>query len=198
MSFRRAPVRNLTASATTGSGYAPGPVRVHNNGHTVQADATPGGVLNVEGAEFPLVQLHFHAPSEHTIDGASVPVEMHFVHTTSNNEIAVIGVMISQGDTDNAAWAPFVEALSVEEGDADVETTFDWRAMLPANSSTIRYAGSLTTPPCTEGVKWFIIGEPVELSAAHIARFVAAHSGNNRPVQPLNGREIAIDSADGT
>jgi carbonic anhydrase len=178
--------------------YTPGIVTIHNNGHTVQADATPGGVLRVDSREFPLVQLHFHAPSEHTINGESVPVEMHFVHKTATDEIAVVGVMVSQSDSDNAAWTPFVDALGVEEGDADVEATFDWRAMLPASGSTIRYAGSLTTPPCTEGVQWFIMADPVELSAAQISAFEAAHLGNNRPVQPLNGRDIELDPADGS
>jgi carbonic anhydrase len=186
---------NLADPAFT---YTPGPVTIHNNGHTVQADATPGGAMAIDGGEFPLVQLHYHAPSEHTINGESVPVEMHFVHKTATDEIAVVGVMVSQGDTDNTAWAPFVDALGVEEGDAEVEATFDWRAMLPASSSTIRYAGSLTTPPCTEGVQWFIMADPVELSAAQISAFEAAHLGNNRPVQPLNGRDIEFDPADGS
>jgi carbonic anhydrase len=177
--------------------YVAGPVKVHNNGHTVQADAAPGGVLRVDGAEFPLAQLHFHAPSEHTIGGESVPVEVHFVHKTSDDEIAVVGVMMTEGETANPAWAPFVDALGVEETDADIETEFDWKAMLPASTSTLRYAGSLTTPPCTEGVRWFIMAEPVELSAAQIGAFEAAYDANNRPLQPLNDRPVVLDAADG-
>jgi carbonic anhydrase len=172
--------------------YFASPVKVHDNGQTVQADASPGGVLRVDGEEFPLVQLHFHAPSEHTFAGESFPVEMHFVHKTAESQIAVVGVMISEGPTDNAAWSPFVDALGL----GDVETAFDWMAMLPTSTSTVRYSGSLTTPPCTEGVRWFLMTDPIQLSAAQIGKFETAYSGNNRPVQPLNDRPVVLDSAD--
>ena len=176
--------------------WSAGDVKVVNNGHTIVVNAAKGSTTSVGDATFPLVQMHFHAPSEHTIDGKSFPVEVHFVHITAEKKIAVIGVMITEGAKDNAAWAPYVAALSATKGN-DITTKIDWTALLPADHTTFRYTGSLTTPPCTEGVSWMLMSNPVELSAAQIAAFVKAYDHNNRPVQPLNGRTIQLDNTPG-
>ena len=172
--------------------YTTGEVNVVNNGHSVQANAAPGSSVTVDGVEYPLAQVHFHAPSEHRINGLLAPVEAHFVNKTADGQITVVGVMIIQGDQPNAAWAPYVNSLGIAEG-ADQTTQFDWGAMLPASTLSVRYAGSLTTPPCSEGVHWLILTEPVQLSADQIEAFAAAHTGNDRPLQPLNGRPVQVD-----
>ena len=138
--------------------------------------------------------MHFHAPSEHTIEGVQYAAEMHFVHKASDGALTVVGVMIAEGAADNAAWAPYVDALTTVKG-TDGSASIDWAAMLPAEQLTYRYEGSLTTPPCTEGVHWFLMTQPVELSAAQIAKITAAYTGNFRPIQALNGREVQVDTS---
>ncbi len=176
--------------------YEAGTAEVENTGHTIQANAAPGSALRLGGDEYPLAQMHFHAPSEHTVDGVHSPVEAHFVHKTEDDRIAVVGVLLTTGESPNEAWQPFIDALTVEEGGENAEAGVDWRAMLPADASTIRYRGSLTTPPCTEDVRWLLLQQPVALSAEQIDAFETAYSGNNRPVQPLNDRPVQADAAD--
>ncbi|MEY2754546.1 MAG: hypothetical protein RJB65_904 [Actinomycetota bacterium] len=175
--------------------YTAGEATVVNNGHTIQANAAEGNTVTVDGAEFPLKQIHFHAPSEHTIDGQSFAAEVHFVHKTDDGVITVVGVMITEG-AENAAWQPYIDGMGVAE-EAEQAATIDWAAMLPASHLTFRYSGSLTTPPCTEGVNWLLMESPVELSASQIAAMTAAYEGNSRPVQDLNGREVQLDSSEG-
>jgi carbonic anhydrase len=175
--------------------YTAGAAKVTNNGHTIVASAAEGNSLSVDGKDFPLVQIHFHAGSEHTINGEQFPAEVHFVHKKAEGELAVLGVMITEG-AENAAWAPFTGAMGTAK-DAEAEIQLDWAAMLPTSKMTYRYTGSLTTPPCTEGVHWMLLETPVELSADQIAAMKAAYDGNFRPVQPLNGREVQMDSSEG-
>lgn len=180
--------------------YRSGEVSVTDNGHTVQATAASSSAdsssISLDGTEFTLLQMHFHAPSEHTINGVFAPAEVHFVHRSETGELAVIGVMLTEGTTDHAAWSAYTETLSVGE-EQTITTTLEWPAMLPGDALTIRYAGSLTTPPCTEGVRWLVMDTPVEVSAAQLAAFVEAHEGNHRPVQELNDREVLADTSRG-
>jgi carbonic anhydrase len=173
--------------------YTAGDAVVVNNGHTVQLQAAEGNSITVDDKAAPLAQIHFHTPSEHTIDGQTFEAEVHFVHITEASEITVLGVMITSGQRDNAAWQPYIDSLGTAEG-SDAATQIDWAAMLPPNLATYRYGGSLTTPPCTEGVDWLLLETPVELSATQIEAFVAAYDGNARPVQPLNERTLEMDS----
>ena len=169
---------------------------VINNGHTIQANAAEGNTVTVDGVIYPLKQIHFHAPSEHTINGEAAAAEVHFVHKTDDGVITVVGVMITDGAEPNAAWQPYVDAMGTAEGsEAPVEV--DWASLLPSAHTTYRYSGSLTTPPCTEGVNWFLMTEPVTLSADQIAALTGAYEGNNRPIQPLNDREIEMDTSAG-
>ncbi len=174
--------------------YTAGDSVITNNGHTIQAVAADGNTVTVNGVASTLLQMHFHAPSEHTIEGVQYAAEMHFVHKAADGALTVVGVMIAEGASDNAAWAPYVDALTTEKG-TDGSASIDWAAMLPAEQLTYRYEGSLTTPPCTEGVHWFLMTQPVELSAAQIAKITAAYDGNFRPVQALNGREVQVDTS---
>jgi carbonic anhydrase len=165
-----------------------------NNGHTIQVSYTPGETLTVGDATYDLVQYHFHSPSEHTIAGKSYPMEMHLVHQSASGALAVIGVLFEEGAHNGAfdpVWSNLPRAKGTQIHLEHVKVDVD--ALLPPTRTSYRYDGSLTTPPCSEGVKWFVMTTPVQLSAAQIAAFTALVKDNNRPVQPLNGRVVATD-----
>jgi carbonic anhydrase len=174
--------------------YAVGRAEIVNNGHTVQANASAGNVLSIDGVEYPFVQIHFHAQSEHTINGKHFDAEVHFVHKREDGKIAVVGVMLEKGASTNKAWTPYIDGLTVLEG-SSTEVNIDWNAMLPMKRDTFRYKGSLTTPPCTEGVSWILMQNPVQLSAAQIEAFQKAYGHNYRPVQAIGSRVIQADKA---
>ncbi len=167
---------------------------VVNNGHTVQVNYPEGSALSVGDQTFELLQYHFHSPSEHTIYGQHFPMEMHLVHRAADGKLAVVGVLITEGAANPAfepVWANLPREKGVEVHLEHVEVDVD--SLLPKDRTTYCYDGSLTTPPCSEGVKWFVLTNPVALSAAQIAAFRAIVHGNNRPTQPLNGREVVTD-----
>lgn len=166
-----------------------------NNGHTIQVNYSDGDTLTIGDQKYALVQYHFHGPSEHTVNGKHFPMEMHLVHQSSDKKLAVLGVFIAEGAKTNAAFEPIWANLPKTKG---AETHYgnikvDVNQMLPASRTTYRYDGSLTTPPCSEGVKWIVFTDPIELSAAQIGKFKELIKSNNRPTQPLNGRAIASD-----
>ncbi|HXV77868.1 MAG TPA: carbonic anhydrase family protein [Candidatus Polarisedimenticolaceae bacterium] len=166
-----------------------------NTGHTIQVNYPAADTLTVGDEAYALVQYHFHSPSEHAVAGRHFPMEMHLVHRTSDGKLAVVGVFIAEGAA-NPAFDPVWANLPAEKGDEQQleHVTVDVDRLLPADRTTYRYDGSLTTPPCSEGVKWFVMTTPIEMSAEQIGRFRAIVDGNNRPVQPLNGRAIATDA----
>ena len=165
-----------------------------NNGHTIEVRYTQGDTLMVGDTSYELAQYHFHAPSEHTVNGRHSPMEMHLVHKSSSGGLAVVGVLIEKGAA-NAAfdpiWSKLPKATGVESHFEHVKVNVD--DLLPKARTAYRYDGSLTTPPCAEGVKWLVMTTPVHLSAGQIAAFTTIIHGNNRPVQPLNGRVVATD-----
>lgn len=172
--------------------YRRGPLSLKNTVHTVQADETPGSVLTVDGQRFPLVQFHLHEPSEHTVDGRRFDGELHLVHRDDAGRIAVVSVLLTEGAPD-AALAPFLDALPLGAAATAQVADFDPTALLPATRRTFRYEGSLTTPPCTEGVRWLVMTTPVEVSRAQLDAFRAVISENDRPLQPLHGRQLLLD-----
>ena len=190
---------NIVAPASTTSpaptiNYSAGSVKQFNNGHSVEATAAAGNSITVDGTKSTLLQMHYHAKSEHTIDGKYSPVEVHFVHKSDAGALTVIGVMLEEGSSSNAAWEPFVKAIGTPQGTTKT-TTFNWPAMLPTSLQSVRYSGSLTTPPCTEKVNWLVMSKPVTLSKGQITAITEVYSDNYRPVQPLNGREVVITPA---
>jgi len=150
--------------------------------------ATPAGenTLTVGEDSYRLLQFHEHTPGEHDVAGESFPMEVHFVHQNDAGDLAVVGVMIQEG-SENAAWAGLVEAV---DGGAGSFSTGDLASLLPSDRSYFTYPGSLTTPPCSEGVRWILLEEPVSMSAEQVAIFREAHGQTDRPTQPLNGREV--------
>ena len=170
---------------------------VLNSGHTIQIN--PGGesMLDLDGEHFRLVQFHFHAPSEHTLDGRRFQMEMHAVHQSQSGELAVVGVFIQSGvahPTIGQLWAHIPENEGMIDHHENVEIKPG--ALLPAKISLFRYSGSLTTPPCNENVRWIVIAEPIELSEEQIETFKKFYPKNNRPLQPLNGRKMNLTRVD--
>ncbi len=184
-------------------GYKPSSLSMTNNGHTVQMTYEAGSSLGRVGGKdtWTLAQFHFHAPSEHTVDGKSYPLEMHLVHLdAAGKPAAVVGVFIRAG-RENAALARAFQSLPAKEGDkiARMGEIIDAGALLPADKTFFTYAGSLTTPPCTEGITWYVLKAPIEMSQAQIAAYMKLeHLGHtNRPIQSLGGRVVLVDSTPG-
>ncbi len=165
-----------------------------NNGHTIQINYAGGDTLTMGGQAYGLVQYHFHNPSEHTVKGRHFPMEMHMVHKSASGRLAVVGVLIEQG-AHNHAFDPIWNNLPTQKG---LETHYlhvnvDVDALLPSSRTSYRYEGSLTTPPCTEGVQWIVMTMPIQLSADQIRAFTAIIHDNFRPTQPLNGRPVVTE-----
>ena len=176
--------------------YIKGEAGIFNNGHTVEAEplGSEKSTVTINGTPYTFAQFHFHAPSEHEVNGLHYPVEVHFVHKTDAGKLAVVGVFIKSGK-ESAAWKAFTDKITIASGDPeDTKIEMDWAKLLPTLTETVRYEGSLTTPGCTEGVKWNVFTSPITMSQAQINQFLEAYSGNNRPVQPLNNRIVTLDS----
>ena len=162
-----------------------------DNGHTVQVTPSADVGIIVEGVRFGLAQFHFHSPSEHAIDGVRYPLEAHFVMSNAEGNLAVLGVLYEEGEHD-AAFDLIVSNLPSEVGAArhleNLELDVDDLKPLP--NVFYAYSGSLTTPPCSEGVRWFVIAEPEELSAEQLEAITSHLHNNARPLQPLNERQL--------
>jgi carbonic anhydrase len=166
-------------------------VTIANNGHAIQVDHDQGSSARIDGTDYALRQFHFHSPIEHAFAGENKAMEMHLVHADLDGDLAVIGVLLVEGAM-NPAFDPIFENMPVEEGEpVTVEGVFvDMDDLLPEDRSYYGYEGSLTTPPCTEGVLWHMLARPVAVSADQLATVRAIYDGNNRPVQPMNDREF--------
>lgn len=172
--------------------YEPTTFSLVNNGHTVQANAKiESNSIVVEGIEYKLAQFHFHTPSEHQFNGQNYDMELHLVHKDANGKLAVLGVMI-QERKENEKLESVWDVLPKEETEKDitVKEPIDLQALLPQDQTTFHYIGSLTTPPCTEEVKWVIFEQPIEMSKTQIQAFQEISPDNNRPVQSLKEREM--------
>ena len=178
--------------------YGPAPLSVTNKGYTVQVDFEAGSTLTVGEDQYTLLQFHLHTPSEHTMEGRSFPADMHLVHADSAGNLAVVGVFFEEGAA-NEAYTPFLENLPAQTGEKiTTEMMINAADLLPTDLTYVRYDGSLTTPPCTEGVRWHVLTEPVALSAAQIEALTALIPNTNRPVQALNERELVMDAPAGS
>lgn len=173
--------------------YKPGGNEVVNNGHTIQVNYQPGSTISVAGKTFELKQFHFHSPSENHIEGQSYPMEGHFVHADNDGNLAVIAVMYKIGKANTElekAWAHMPHEAGIKH---PLQKMINAGRLLPHKSDYYRFNGSLTTPPCTEGVNWFVMKYYDTASQEQIEKFVhAMHHDNNRPVQPLNARVVIM------
>lgn len=170
--------------------YGGSTTAVLNNAHTLEIDVGPGNRLDVQGQVFELVQFHLHSPSEHRIQGKSFPLEAHFVHSNDRGELAVLAVLFHEGPANSGlatigATAPRQVGRS-EPLDAPVAEL----ELVPETRAYYRYSGSLTTPPCTEGVIWLVLEATSTVAEAQVEGFVKLIGEDARPPQPLNGRVV--------
>ena len=166
------------------------PDTIVNNGHTIQLNFAKGDTLNVGDRNYALTQFHFHRPSEHLVGGKAFAMEAHFVHTAEGGGFAVVGVLIAPGRR-NAVFNKIVSTMPAEAGPpVEADRAIDPNRLLPAGRAYYRYEGSLTTPPCSEAVDWFVLAEKLEVAEADIARFAKLYPMNARPIQKHNRRFI--------
>lgn len=172
--------------------YKPSDLRVINNGHTIQVNYAAGSQILVDGQPYDLLQFHFHTPSEELINGRAFDMVIHLVHKNKAGQLAVVGVLLKQG-AEQAGLSSIWPNLPPSAGPEQIFPTVkvDANKLLPADKKRyFAFAGSLTTPPCSEGVRWFVMKNPVTLSAAQFKRFTDIYSYNARPVQPIYKRVI--------
>ena len=170
--------------------YKNGPLKIINNGHTIQVNVPPGSKLRIDSQPFELVQFHFHRPSEEQINGKPSAMVAHFVHKNSEGRLAVLGVLLKEGNENPGIKALWTHAPAKEGPEVSPEgVNFNPANLLPREYEFYSYEGSLTTPPCTEGVRFFILKSQVNVSREQVEAF--PFKKNARPVQPQNGRAIA-------
>jgi carbonic anhydrase len=183
----KAPSLNFNYKAGAGS--------VLNNGHSIRVDPVPGAsTLTIQGETLRLDQFHFHAPSEHSVGGKFYPMEAHFVHSSDQGKAPVaVGVFIEKGEHNKALDSLFSnlpgksgEKIKLKEGELDPS------ALLPTDQSYFHYMGSLTTPPCGEGLQWYVLRNPIQMDAEQIRAFtsIPGFDHTRRPLQPLGKRKI--------
>ena len=175
--------------------YKPSSLRVINNGHTIQVNYDEGSYITINGEKHHLLQFHFHTPSENVVDGKPYDMEAHLVHKSADGQLAVVGVFMKKGKHN-----PFLQTvwdnLPAKEGhEKTAAASINVLDFLPADKSYYHFEGSLTTPPCSEGVKWHVMKTHVEVSADQIATFANLFKANARPAQPLNGRKVLTGKA---
>ncbi|MFZ5764403.1 MAG: carbonic anhydrase family protein [Thermodesulfobacteriota bacterium] len=177
-------------------GYRDMPLKVLNNGHAIQVNAGGDSTLRIGPAAYRLVQFHFHSPSENTVNGHAYDMEVHLVHRNEQGQFAVVGVFMEKGRTNpfvQTIWDNIPHAVNQEVEVAGASANA--AELLPANGSYYQWSGSLTTPPCSEGVAWYMLKEPVQVSAEQVEKFVSVIGANARPVQPLLHRTVlAVES----
>lgn len=164
-----------------------------DNGHTIQVTNDVPLTLDLGDDHYELVQYHFHAPSEHTIDGEHSPLEIHFVHRSAGGRLAVVGVLMEEGEH-LPILDPILAALPSGPGDSRhlENLEFDMNELRPMPQRYYRYDGSLTIPPCSEDVAWIIVAEPSEVSPEQLNALTSRLHDNNRPVQALGERRIGF------
>ncbi len=166
--------------------------RFVNNGHTLQFAPAGAATLDIGADAYTLAQFHLHSPAEHMLDRRSYPLELHFVHRSQAGQLAVVGVFIEEG-AENAAIAALLARLPEANGEAAAtELEVNLMALLPPDRAYFAYAGSLTTPPCSEGVRWNVMRTPITASADQIARLREALGASARHVQPINERTVLL------
>lgn len=173
--------------------WKPEKFTILNNGHTIQANAPDGSFIEVGAARSRLIQFHFHSPSEHAMDGRRTGMEAHFVHRNGGGKLTVVAVLLTPGGQ-NAAFSAVMSTAPLKSGGQGSTTMpIDPAEFLPASRETWRYEGSLTTPPCSEGVDWIIFRQTKAVAAADIDKFRGIFHDNARPLRPIGRREILHD-----
>ena len=160
-----------------------------NNGHTIQMSYDGGAQLLFDGTAYNLLQFHFHTPSEHHVEGAEFAMEAHLVHLSAENEYLVVSILFEQGDPN-----PFLDTIVAdapsELGAVEKNKTLDVSQLLPRELGFYLYAGSFTTPPCTDGVTWLVLDRPAHASVDQIQVLADLEGQNNRPMQTRGERVV--------
>jgi carbonic anhydrase len=172
--------------------YQASPLKIVDNGHTVQVTYAPGSFITVGDKRYELQQFHFHHPAEEKVNGKPYPLVAHLVHKNAEGKLAVVAVLLTEGKAN-----PFIESvwkyLPAEGKESAPEgVTVDVADLLPTERGYYTFTGSLTTPPCSEDVTWFVLKKPAQVSKSEVAVFGKKYPHNARPVQPLNGRLVQM------
>lgn len=173
-----------------GFAYKPTKLKLRNNGHTVQVDYEKGSSITIGKEKYQLAQFHFHNPSEHTLGGKAFANELHLVHKSAKGGLAVVGVLLEEGGENAAFKNIFANLPKNADETIDANVAISAESLLPVDKTYYRYDGSLTTPPCSEGVNWFVLKTPVQLSKEQLAAYDSIFKKTNRPVQDKKGRKI--------
>ncbi|HEX8012440.1 MAG TPA: carbonic anhydrase family protein [Casimicrobiaceae bacterium] len=171
--------------------YKPSPLKIIDNGHTIQVSYAPGSFVSIEGKRYELQEFHFHKPSEEKINGKGHDMDVHLVHKGPDGKLIVIAILVEAGKESKlikSLWANLPKEKGKEQTIDAVK--IDAVDLLPNDKGYYTYAGSLTTPPCTEDVTWYVLKSPIQVSAEQIARFGRLYPMNARPIQPFNDRDI--------
>ena len=176
--------------------YRSSPIFVVNTGHSIKIEVPQGSHLTVDGKDYELKQFHFHTPSEHASSGRQLAMEIHFVHESRDGELAILAVLARTTYRPHPTLNRIWEFLPHQAGETNIPARLRINpvSLIPANRDYATYLGSLTTPPCTEGVRWFVLQTPLRVSRAQVEKLALGIIGDNaRPVQPLNGRTITAN-----
>lgn len=171
--------------------YSPSPLHIIDNGHTIQVNYAPGSFMLVGEKKYVLRQFHFHWPSEEKINGRSFDMTLHLVHMDEDGKLAVVAILLNEGE-DNPLIRELWNYLPREKEKEELleKVHIDISRALPSDRGYYTFSGSLTTPPCTEDVTWFVLKHPVTVSAAEIKQFSQLYRNDARPTQPLYDRVV--------
>jgi carbonic anhydrase len=171
--------------------YKPSPLHIIDNGHTILINYAPGSVMLVGGKKYVLQQFHFHRPSEERVNGKSFEMTVHLVHADEEGHLAVVAVLLQQG-ADNALVHELWQELPREKGRETRKDNIqiDVSQIVPVDHRYYTFSGSLTTPPCSENIRWFVLEHPATVSAEEIEKFSGLYRNNARPTQPLYNRIV--------
>jgi carbonic anhydrase len=171
--------------------YKASTLKIIDNGHTIQVNYAPGSFITVGGKQYELVQFHFHKPSEEKLNGKSYDMVAHLVHRDQQGNLAVVAVLLASTGANPLIKTLWDNLPKKKETEAVVDAvTINVTDLLPSSKAYYTFVGSLTTPPCSENVTWFVLKNPTSISSDEIARFAKSYPMNARPVQPLNGRAV--------
>lgn len=171
--------------------YRSTPLHIIDNGHSIQIDVEPGSFLRIGDKSYQLVQFHFHHPSEERINGKASDMVAHLVHRDSAGALAVVAVLLNHGTANATVETLWRHLPKQKDHELDfAKVSIDPSGFLPRDRSYFTYTGSLTTPPCSEGVQWIVLKSPSTLSKGEIATFAAHYPNDARPLQKLNGRQV--------
>jgi carbonic anhydrase len=170
--------------------YLKVPLNILNNSHTIQINTPKGNKINIDKNEYELLQFHFHTPSEHALQGKRTPLEVHFVNKNSDGNLAVLGVFFKLGKRNKELTAMFNHLPSSGETKKVSREKINLSKLFPKSKNYYTYSGSLTTPPCSEIVTWYVYKDNIEISQDQLKKFKKLFKMNARPLQKVSSRIV--------